>query len=198
MPILEDKKLIFIHIPKCAGTSIVDSLGMTMKGHYTCHYYVAQQPKHPKIEDKSYTSFTIVRNPWDRLVSAYEYCKMGSGNFYNHMHDDYEYLKGKSFEYTISLLEDEPYRFIHPSWYLQTYWIASSEAILVDKIFKFENLDPLTEFLASKGITTPIQKLNSSKRDLDYRTYYTDKLVEKVAKIYACDIENLNYSYDKT
>jgi hypothetical protein len=63
-------KLIFIHIPKCAGRSISEALGEPFD-HYTAHHYQTRcvQPWH------EYIVFTTVRNPYSRLVSMYHYIK---------------------------------------------------------------------------------------------------------------------------
>ena len=63
-------KVIFIHIPKCAGRSISEAFGQPFD-HFTASYY---QTKHPD-NWHSYTVFTMVRNPYQRLVSMYHYIK---------------------------------------------------------------------------------------------------------------------------
>jgi len=66
--ISHDKKCIFIHIPKCAGSSVNQQLKLKsvgFSGHSPASY-------HSEFLDK-YFSFTFVRNPYDRIVSAYKY-----------------------------------------------------------------------------------------------------------------------------
>ena len=63
-------KIIFIHIPKCAGRSISRALGEDFD-HYTASYYHNNFPEHWQ----DYTVFTTVRNPYQRLVSMYHYIK---------------------------------------------------------------------------------------------------------------------------
>lgn len=66
--ITHDYKLIFIHVPKCAGRSINDVFNQRFD-HFTARYY----EKEYADQWKKYTKFTIVRNPFDRLVSIYTY-----------------------------------------------------------------------------------------------------------------------------
>lgn len=71
-------KAIFVHIPKCAGISVnkalFDSIG---GGHTTLDQYINIFP--PALF-KSYFKFTFVRNPWDRVVSAYTFLQKGGLN----------------------------------------------------------------------------------------------------------------------
>lgn len=68
--ITHDHKIIFVHIPKCAGRSICDIFNQRFD-HYTAKYYELEFNRFWK----EYTKITIVRNPYDRLVSLYIYIK---------------------------------------------------------------------------------------------------------------------------
>lgn len=65
-----DYKLFFIHIPKCAGRSLC-SLFNQRFDHLTALYYIREYEQHWQ----AYTKFTIVRNPYARLVSIYHYTR---------------------------------------------------------------------------------------------------------------------------
>ena len=65
-------KCIFIHIPKTGGTSIENALlggkkQPTRIKHKRAKDYLKQYPK----EWKQYFKFTVIRNPWDWMVSWY-------------------------------------------------------------------------------------------------------------------------------
>ena len=66
--ILKDKKILFIHIPKCAGVSIEKFFGWKGLRHETLQTY---SDEHSNVLLNSCFKFTIVRNPWDRMVSWY-------------------------------------------------------------------------------------------------------------------------------
>ena len=71
--VLEDKKIIFVHIPRTGGTSIenfFDFKGTDFGNPETAqHQTIKEYKKNYNI--KKYFTFTFVRNPWDRLVSWY-------------------------------------------------------------------------------------------------------------------------------
>ena len=70
--ILKEKKIIFVHAPRTSGTSIEKSIlngklvPDTMK-----HLRASQFKKMFNEEWDKFYKFTIVRNPWDRIISMY-------------------------------------------------------------------------------------------------------------------------------
>jgi hypothetical protein len=79
-----EHKFLFLHLPKTGGTSINKFFNDTFDnnerhfGHpYLSEYiYDKKTDKHSNLND--YFKFTIVRNPYDRLVSAFFYIKEDS------------------------------------------------------------------------------------------------------------------------
>ena len=66
--------IIFIHIPKAAGTSIANEIYGKRNGHLTASQVVKILGKD---EFNRKFSFSISRNPYDRLVSSYFYAVQG-------------------------------------------------------------------------------------------------------------------------
>lgn len=82
MMISDEYGLLFVHIPKTAGTSITGafkSAGIGTKKHPLCH----PDGKHESVAKfvdrhgieifRKYLSFCVVRHPLDRLISHYRY-----------------------------------------------------------------------------------------------------------------------------
>ena len=82
-----EENLLFIHIPKCGGSSIVDTFKLNgysseleMRGKPPQSFYIAS-PQHQSIDalrnminfDKITKIFAIVRNPYERIKSEYNW-----------------------------------------------------------------------------------------------------------------------------
>ena len=72
MPISDDFKLLFVHIPKNAGSSLEKSLNARETSHKSWAYY---RDNHPQ-EWGTYINFAVLRDPMERLVSCYNYARM--------------------------------------------------------------------------------------------------------------------------
>ena len=72
MPVDHKRKLIFVHIPKNAGTSIEKHCEMDDTGHKNWKYYYSKYV----TEWNEYTSFAVIRDPIDRFISCYRYARM--------------------------------------------------------------------------------------------------------------------------
>jgi len=69
--------IVFIHIPKSAGTSVCDSLYGSRVGHFTFDE-MKQASDYSSMENLP--RFSIVRDPAKRLYSSYKYAKNGGGS----------------------------------------------------------------------------------------------------------------------
>lgn len=70
-------RYLFIHITKTAGTSVAISLFGELPYHYTAVQY---RVIYGRKTFNRYFKFAFVRNPWDRLYSAYSFLKNGGWN----------------------------------------------------------------------------------------------------------------------
>lgn len=191
----DDLHCIFIHIPKTAGISVCQAFfGCLGGGHLTARTY---QVIFGTENYKNYFKFAFVRNPWDRLVSAYVFLKKGGLTEQDKAWAQ-EYLdKFGSFQSFVmhGLTPSVIYRVLHfiPQW---EYVVDRNGKVDVNFIGRFETLESDFEILAKRlGVSTSLLKINHSLKG-DYRSYYNDTSAEVVAKLYSRDIELFGYSFD--
>lgn len=204
--IIHEHKLIFIHIPKCAGRSIADAFGLPFD-HYTAAYYHQQ---HTELWNE-YRKFTIVRNPLDRFVSMYHYM-MGC-----HHRRERICLSGTKPDFkkwltaNINAYQPDHYSFESVQGMRETdaslgssFWFGSQRQRLCDvdqnlyediNIYKFENLHSIHQLLKElTGKDIAIPHANKSNHR-DYLSYYDQRLLQLI-KLFSpavIDCQNLGY-----
>ena len=198
MPISDKYKLIFVHIPKNAGTSITNSLGMTDVGHHKWSYYKSRYP----YQWATYKKISVIRNSWERAVSCFEYAKMESSYWHSTngdaragKHLDYELLKDKSFEDCMDILSDNPSQLKHQGWPSQYPYIMHNNKLMVDKVIDIKNIDKELSLLLGKPIEIPLINVSKTK---DYKEYYPNKkTIGIVEKKYKEDIDYFNFNFEE-
>jgi hypothetical protein len=142
---------------------------------------------HPANMYEDYFKFAFVRNPWDRLVSFWRNKIIGNIN------SDFGYEK-EEFEYFVNFVgENINLSYGNKHLRLQSRLIDMNN---IDYLGRFENFNnDLEEVMKGLNIKAQINKLNASKRKIDYRDYYSDSSKDKVAKLYKRDINLFNYEF---
>lgn len=191
----KEKEIIYVHVPKCAGRSVRKAVGLPRDGHDRALWYKFHDPE----KFRRYFKFTVVRNPWDRLVSAYFYLTQDRGHETAQKWVDKNLHKYEGFNDFVLSLKREKVRRNILSWthFLPQYkWISDNkENILVDFMAKLENLE--NDFYTIKErakVEGKLNVINKSKRS-NYKNYYDKETAKIVEKVYAKDIKYLDYSY---
>lgn len=189
-----DKKCIFIHINKCGGTTIDHFFTGDFSDHIKAARYMITNP----WAFERYFKFTIVRNPWDRMVSFYEYQVKRGWDKYEHVMDS---LTMERITFNEFIQSEVYFKSMPTQTNLNTNpcldWIVDDEDnLLVDYIGRFENFQASFDVVCDKlnidHVTLP--KLNSTNRG-HYTDYYDDISLNIIGEQFKRDIDYFGYVY---
>jgi hypothetical protein len=197
MTINHEKKLIFIHIPKNAGTSIIKSMGI--ENLYIDKTF-GQYKEHYKKYWNEYTKFSVVRDPIDRFISAYKFARMEESNWFSGT-GEYNLEKHPHYELCNKLNINEYVEYVYKNrkdfykcnqWIIpQTFHVTNDRhEIEIDFFVRYENLQ---KDLKRIGIEN-IEKLNSSHIQDNKLIKLTRKSKNILYEIYDIDYQNFNYT----
>ena len=209
--------MIFVHIPKTGGWSMCNSLKelkyLNWHGHNTA-METMNTIGEETFNDKF--SFTIVRNPWDKIQSVYKFLKFGSDiqKIPTKLPENKQFskLKIKDFDMFIDIL----YENFKTSGevLMNTEFLSDSSnkmvmsqhkfiyhnngTKLVDYVGHLNNLDRMViEIFYITKIKIPLPKHgNISKLDVS-EILLNENNIEKISEMYAEDIEKFNFKYEK-
>lgn len=135
---------------------------------------------------RDWFTFACERNPYDRVVSAY-YFSMKNKTLRG------DTTHGLTFDVWVNKVR--PLEALHNAgWGLYTV----DDEIIVDKVFKFEDLNgAMTEIYQRLGVTkgSELPQTKTSDRKPTYRELYTDETREIVAHCFAKEITTFGYEF---
>lgn len=184
---------IFVHIPKAAGTSVSKAFYGSRQGHHTALAYKMADP----ARFEKYFKYSIVRNPYSRLYSTYNY-------LLNSPHtEDSEWAKENIASYLDFndfvcrwVNEENIMRWKH--FLPQVFFVCDTdENLIVDDIGKIEEIDDIfskvSKRLGYAGSLPQENKMGSSK--YAYRSSYTNESIAIVARVYEADLRLFKYAF---
>jgi len=199
--ILKSNKIIFVHIPKTGGTSVEVTMNGRGEPEPTKHLTIQQLKDHAvqhlTHDWNDYHKFTIVRNPWDCMVSWWKWrstiCKRLTPE---------EYIAAdtpESFKTFITSFPDLVPGNPHiPGGRTYMDYIAIDDEIEVDTILRFENLQSDWSRLVEK-LKLPYNKklpyVNKTQRR-HYSCYYDEFTIDLVNKKFHKEIDIFNYEFE--
>lgn len=129
--------------------------------------------------------FTLVRNPWDRMVSYYHWLRA----------QDFDHPAvqvAKTAEFPAFLRDTSIQATVRQNSYASYVTDAQGQerCDLFARLEHPADLEPLWKHL---GFQLSIPRVNTSKRDLDWRIYYDAETFEIVQEIAADDIARFGY-----
>jgi len=191
--------IVFVHIPKAAGTS----LSQLLYGRFLGHLRAADVKRWGSPAVRRLPLIAVTRNPWDRLVSAYRFVTRGGGVGPNAgavwRPERYQGAQFETFErFAADWLSRRDIKKLDFVFQPQSTFVFDAKGRnLVEHVGRFEDLEPTWSFLEARlpGLP-PFARSNRSGPAIDYRTFYTPKLVDLVESIYSEDIERFGYSFE--
>jgi hypothetical protein len=202
MPICYKHKVIFIHIPKTAGTSIERSLGIGLFSKVNLRHHVIQKRggveyalqhlTHQYLKDHKlvkphwdeYYKFSVVRHPYTRALSEYFWriggSKAGIGfdtTRFNNFVD--KWLSPMDTDHKL------------PQW---RYIYDKDENCVVDYVGRFENLKKTFHFLKKKlQLKTNLPLIHKSSNSKQMLNLLTKSHKDKIYNLYRKDFEIFKY-----
>ena len=187
-------KIVFIHIPKTAGVSILKAIygEVSLESHRSYFFNKVAL----NMKDDVYFTFSFVRNPWDRLYSSYKFLEKGGINI--HDENAYEMYLSQYHDFEDFVLNGLDNKLIYEITHLipQSEFICNPKGeILVDFLGKFENLDFDIRKLSEKiNKEVVIEHYNKNEKK-SYIDVYTNQMKLKVQEIYQRDIDIFKYRF---
>lgn len=216
--------LYFVHIPKTAGRYLVvralnhelfasrhlpkgriykgraEGGRLYYGGHNVCHsqpqspirYFGADCTRDPEFRWN--TSFAIVRNPFDLLVSMFK-----AGWPYQ---DSITPQKMDSFDRFVRSYCDPDFDWVVPLQQQHLFFqvVGGDGLCAVDRLLRFEDLDAeLAALCTPLGITPKVSspfRPSRRKQERDHRHWYTDALRELVQQKCRLELGQLGYDFD--
>lgn len=196
-------RFLFVHIQKTAGTSITRALHAIPGTRPLFHPHSLMKHVVLTEEQNALFKFAFVRNPWDRLLSWYNMI-LNKGPINRFM--SYVLANARSFSEFIDCVEtvadtdgsaDSTVPYLKSIAYNQLDYISTPDGQLnIDFIGRFENLNG--DFAAvCRRLNLGAITLEHANRyaHADYRSYYTDRDIEKVRRLYERDILQFGYKF---
>lgn len=204
------KKFIIVHIPRTGGTLVEARLGhygITLQGErnydslYFKHALARDIQRMMGEEYERYFKFSVVRNPWDWVVSNYTYnrglhqCYVAGTRYAR------ERTPGRIPDWAKDMSFEDWLR-----WWLEEFKPSqlallcdAAGKLLVDEVCRFETLREDLRRICQRLGLKPVARhadTRSPQRDADYRGYYNERTRQWVASHFAPELERYGYSFD--
>ena len=187
-------RCIFTHIPKAAGISLESALFSEKVGHKRILHYALYDGR----RFKDYFKFTFVRNPFDRVVSAFFFLKKGGRNRFDEQWAQRNLSSFNDIDEFVYALENKTFATSILSWQhfspQYPYVTDLNGRILVDFIGKVETIEADFQYVCSQLNVRAALAHHNRSHHKNFRAYFNDRMYEIIYNLYKMDF--LLFDYD--
>tara|TARA_A100001037_G_scaffold206412_1_gene184703 strand:- start:13340 stop:13936 length:597 start_codon:yes stop_codon:yes gene_type:complete len=197
--ICHEHKCIFIHIPRTAGSSVeqwICGQDWWDVDPPTKHLTASQAKARYADHWDDYFKFSIVRNPWARMMSCLAYPDYFGVKLVDGTLD----FTGYEQRFGTPLTLEIDYRFHQREEVLRkthtdgrVYLNVLDEPL--DFVGRFEHLEKDTALIAERLVLATPFRVSTEAAPLDYRRVFNDDALNWVAKSFRDDIAKFSYAY---
>ncbi len=181
------RSYVFIHINKTGGSSIEKALGIGLDHSTALEKY---QQLGAKAWNGKFT-FTMVRNPWDKVVSHYHYrVRTNQTGLAEHTLPFSEWLQR-------CYVDRDPRYYDQPRMFMpQRQWLVNeNDELMVEFIGRFENLEQDFATICQRlGVNATLGHAKPSSRG-SYRQYYDADSEALIREHFAEDLQLFGYEF---
>lgn len=192
----QDLQLVYVRIPKSGNSSIRGSIDGAINGRMSSSRIVGLS--------EGWTSFSFVRNPWARLVSAYrqkvheDYAckKMVNGVYKGFLDSGVPVHKNMSFAAFCEVVCAIPDMRTDKHLRSQSSFVIRKGVPIVSFLGKVETMESdWSKLMDRVGLDFKLAHLNHTSHQ-HYSNYFTDtRLINLVGDRYAVDVRNFDYDF---
>ena len=174
--------LAFIHIPKNAGSCVLNTFNKKSSGHE------ALQARRRKKAGVKY--FCVIRDPFDRVISAFEYLRNdGNGSLPDIIAKE-RYCYQDTFDEFLECFRKERKKYFTRTHLApQHHWCCEGNTILADIVINYNNFEKELRELHRKNNWHSLKYIPrvrpSPRKDINF--YISEKNKKLVKEIYADD-----------
>jgi hypothetical protein len=166
--------------------------GRKVGGHLSIRHY---QLTYRRADFERYFKFAFVRNPWDRLASAYFFLRKGGLNERDRLWSEANLSRFASFDEFVRRWVTPKNVRSHFHFRPQFEFVEGAPGVpAVDFIGRFERLREDYDQLREKlGFGAELPRLNAESRDWRTADVYTAESARVVAEVFENDIRLFDY-----
>lgn len=187
-------KTIAMLIPKCANESVkyafIDALGLNE--HPRRAFPTASKEMAGGLRDKGWFVFTIVRNPFDRLVSCWA-DKLQADKMFKPF-KRYGLWHKMTFDAFIERIAQMQDHECNQHWRPMSYDLLGKGEVVPAFVGRFERLAEDWKVVQERCPVSDLRHANKSNHK-PYREHYTPRLRDLVARRYAKDLGVFGYEF---